>query len=282
MASDTKNVKMGICSIFYKGQDLGYTQGGVTVTVTTNTHKTNVDQFGQTTVNETIMSRDVSVKTPLVETTIDNLVKTMPGATLTGTGGSPATGKITVATLPTDGDTLTVNGIVFTFKAQPSASTDILIAASQAAQATAIANTLSASVDPALLVAKYVASASDVNVTYGSNTVDGNTFTLAASVPAELTLSGATLAGGASSTAKAIVTTGVGTSLLDLSGELRLHPINKADDDYSEDFVIPLAATAGSMNYTYDVQKERVFDVTFNGYPDPATKQLFNIGSVPA
>ncbi|MEZ2310747.1 hypothetical protein AB6809_29305 [Paraburkholderia sp. RCC_158] len=282
MASDTKNVKMGICSVFYKGKDLGYTQGGVTVAVTTNTHKTNVDQFGQTTVNETIMSRDVSVKTPLAETTLDNLVTTMPGASLVGSGGAAATGKITVSALPVDGDTLTVNGKVFTFKTAASASNEILIAGTNAAQASAIAAALAASIDPALTVAHYAASGSDVNVSYLTNSVTGNTFSLAVSVPADFTLSGATLAGGVDSTAKAIVTTGVGTSLLDLAGELRLHPIGKAANDYSEDFVIPLAATAGAMNYTYDVQKERIFDVTFTGYPDPATKQLFGIGGAPA
>ena len=169
MASDTKNVKMGVCSVFYKGVDLGYTQGGVQVTVTTQTHKTNVDQFGKTTINETIMSRDVSVKVPLAETTLDNLVATMPGATLVGTG------------------------------------------------------------------------------------VDK----------------------------KAIVTTGVGTDLLSVAGELRLHPKGKAVDDYSEDFVIPLAATSGGMNFAYEVEKERIFDVTFTGYPDPTTEQLFGIGGAP-
>lgn len=281
MASDTKNVKMGICSVFYKGKDLGYTQGGVTVTVTTNTHKTNVDQFGQTTVNETIMSRDVSVKTPLAETTLDNLVTTMPGASLVGSGGAAATGKITVATIPAEGDTLTVGTTAFTFKAAPSGSTEILIGASTSATASSMASTLAASIDPAVSGAHYVAAGSAVNVTYGSNSAAGNALALATSVPAKLTLSGATLSGGVDSTAKAIVTTGIGTSLLDLAGELRLHPISKAVNDYSEDFVIPLAATAGAMNYTYDVQKERIFDVTFTGYPDPASKQLFAIGGAP-
>ncbi|MFP3609178.1 hypothetical protein SB778_03575 [Paraburkholderia sp. SIMBA_050] len=169
MASDTKNVKMGVCLVYYKGIDLGYTQGGVQVTVTTQTHKTNVDQFGKTTVNEQIMSRDVSVKVPLAETTLENLVATMPGATIVGTG----TDK------------------------------------------------------------------------------------------------------------KAIVTSGVGVSLLDLAGELRLHPKGRAVDDYSEDFVIPLAATSGGLSFAYEVEKERIFDTTFTGYPDPATEELFAIGGAP-
>jgi hypothetical protein len=80
---------------------------------------------------------------------------------------------------------------------------------------------------------------------------------------------------------KAVVTTGVGVSLLDLAGELRLHPKGIPADDYSEDFVIPLAATSGGLNFAYEVEKERIFDVTFQGYPDPATEELFAIGGAP-
>jgi len=41
-----------------------------------------VDQFGKSPINEIIMSRDAKVKVPLAETTLANLVATMPGATL--------------------------------------------------------------------------------------------------------------------------------------------------------------------------------------------------------
>ena len=104
--SDTKNVKLGVCKVFYGGVDLGYTQGGVDVTVKTETHKVNVDQFGKTTINEVILSRDVTAKTPLAETTLENLVKIMPGAVLTEVGGSAATGTITIdeTYTPTDTD----------------------------------------------------------------------------------------------------------------------------------------------------------------------------------
>jgi hypothetical protein len=169
VASDTKNVKLGVCQVFYKGVDLGYTQGGVQVTVSTETHKVNIDQFGKSTVNEIIMSRDVTVKVPLAETTIENLVATMPGASMSGTG----------------------------------------------------------------------------------------------------------------TTERAIVTSGIGTDLLSIAGELRLHPINKDADDYTDDFVVPLAATSGGLDFSYDVEKERIFDVSFTGYPDSVTKELFAIGGAP-
>lgn len=83
MASDIKNVKLGVCKVTFDGKDLGYTKGGVEVSVKTETHKVNVDQFGKTPINEYIMGREVTVKVPLAETTLENLVAIMPGAVLT-------------------------------------------------------------------------------------------------------------------------------------------------------------------------------------------------------
>lgn len=99
MASDTKNVKLGVCSVSYNGVDLGYTKGGVEVAVTTETKKVMVDQFGQTVINEIVMSRNCTVKVPLAETTLENLVLIMPGAALSGTGvGAASTKKVDVTT----------------------------------------------------------------------------------------------------------------------------------------------------------------------------------------
>lgn len=80
--SDVKNVKLGVCRVLFDGQDLGYTKGGVDVSVATETHEVQVDQYGQTPINEFIMGRTVTVKVPLAETTLENLAKIMPGATL--------------------------------------------------------------------------------------------------------------------------------------------------------------------------------------------------------
>lgn len=83
MASDTKNVKLGVCKVLFNGVDLGYTKGGVEVTVKSETHKVMIDQFGKSPINEYVMGREVTVKCPLAETTLENLVAIMPGATLT-------------------------------------------------------------------------------------------------------------------------------------------------------------------------------------------------------
>ena len=136
MASNTKNVKLGVCKISFDGTDLGYTKGGVEVSVKTDTHKVNVDQFGKTTVNEYIMGRELTAKVPLVETTMQNLVAIMPGAFLTMAGGKVATGKITITTNPSDGNTITIGGTTLTFirgGAVTSASTALTISVTSAA-----------------------------------------------------------------------------------------------------------------------------------------------------
>lgn len=170
MASETKNVKVGVCKVFFNGVDLGYTKGGVEVTVKTDSHKVNVDQFGKTTINEYLIGREVMAKVPLAETTLSNLVSIMPGAELVTDGTDPTKKQVKVPT-------------------------------------------------------------------------------------------------------------GVGINLLDFAEELRLHPVGKPDSDKSDDFVIPLAATAGSLNFAYKLEDERIFECEFTGYPDSATGKLFYIGA---
>jgi len=96
MASDTKNVKLGVCSVSFNGVDLGYTKGGVDVEVKTTTKEVMVDQFGNSPVNEYILSRTCTAKVPLAETTLDNLVKIMPGAVLVTDATVPTKKKVTV------------------------------------------------------------------------------------------------------------------------------------------------------------------------------------------
>jgi len=290
MASSTKNVKLGVCQVIFDGVDLGYTQGGVEVTVKTDTHKVNVDQFGKTTVNEYIMGRDVNAKVPLAETTLENMVAIMPGATLLSTGGAVAQGSITIATNPSTNDTITVNGKTITFKTAAAAADEVTIGATATATAAALAAVLTASTEVAVAQAQYSASGAVVSVTYGAalfgangvKTADGNAFTLGAGTAgAKVTLSGATLSGGADTTTKSVnVTTGIGTDLLTVAKELRLHPVGRPASDKSEDFVIPLAATAGALNFAYKLENERIYNVEFMGYPDSANGgKLFTVGA---
>ena len=290
MASSTKNVKLGVCQVIFDGVDLGYTQGGVEVTVKTDTHKVNVDQFGKTTVNEYIMGRDVNAKVPLAETTLENMVAIMPGASIVSAGGSVASGSITIATVPATNDTIVVNGKTITFKTQAVAADEVTIGGTAAATAANLAAVLNASTEVAVAQAQYSASGAVVSVTYGAamfgtdgvKSAEGNGFTLAAGTAgAKVTLSGATLSGGADTTSKSVnVTTGIGTDLLTIAKELRLHPVGRPASDKSEDFVIPLAATAGALNFAYKLENERIYNVEFMGYPDSSKGgKLFTVGA---
>jgi hypothetical protein len=78
MASSTSNIKLGVCKVFFDGVDMGYTQGGVEFTSASQTHKVEVDQFGKTTIKETIIGRTCMVKVPLAETTLTNLASLFP------------------------------------------------------------------------------------------------------------------------------------------------------------------------------------------------------------
>lgn len=80
----TENIKLGACDVVYDSVDIGLTKGGVTLEVSTETYKVTVDQFGETSVSESIIARNVTVTVPLVETSLDNLVATMPGAVKIG------------------------------------------------------------------------------------------------------------------------------------------------------------------------------------------------------
>lgn len=171
MASSTENIRMGTCRILLNGVDLGFTTGGVEVTVATTTHETKVDQFGDTVANEYIMGRTITISCPLVETTLDNMAAVIPGSELITDNTDPQNPK-----------------------------------------------------------------------------------------------------------KKVVVKSGTGISLLDLAQELVLHPIARASNDKTEDLVIPLAATAGGMNFAYKYDSERVFQCEFKGYPDPDTGVLFIYG----
>ena len=174
MASNTKNVKLGVCRVYFgeNEEDLGFTKGGVDVSIATETHEVTVDQLGNTPINEYIIARTAEVTIPLAETTLENAVKIMPGAKLNS-------------------------------------------------------------------------DASDLTKRY----VD--------------------------------VPTGTGLSLLDYAQKLRLHPIANADTNREDDFVLFKAATPGEMDYSYNVDEERIFSCKFKGYPDEDGK-LFALGDVTA
>lgn len=278
--ANTKNVKLGVCRVLFGGVDLGLTKGGVEVEVATETYKVEVDQFGKTPINEYIMGRTVTASVPLAETSLENMVSVMPGASIVQTGGTKASGTITIgATQPVANDTVVVNGTTFTFKVAAAAANEVTIGATAAATAANLAAVLSAYVGQAVSAASYTVASGVVTVTYNLYGTGGNAFTLA-KTGSGVTLSGATLSGGVDSTLASVsVPTGIGTDLLSIAKKLVFHPIGKADTDTSDDFVIPFAATAGALSFAYKLDQERVYNVSFMAYPNPTTSELFYVGS---
>jgi hypothetical protein len=89
MAGDATNIKLGACWVYFGSVtgsigeviDLGYTKGGVTVTIETGSYEILVDQEGQSPVGETILGRRVTVMCPLAETHYERLSKIIPDST---------------------------------------------------------------------------------------------------------------------------------------------------------------------------------------------------------
>lgn len=285
MPSNTENVKLGVCSVTFGGVDLGYTKGGVEVEVVTETKKVMVDQFGNSEINEYIIGRTCKAKVPMAETTLQNLVRIMPGAQLITDGGAKATGKITLKNAaPIENDKVIVNGVEFVFKDSPDPAkpheieTPESIADAVAALVEAINNSVAEG------VTKLVASAGgtgEVIITAESNGVWGNEITLEVDfyTAANAEVSGPTLSGGVDDTAaKVVAQNGIGLSLLDFAKKLVLHPIANAPENRKDDFIMPIAATPGQMNFSFKLDEERVFPVEFTAYPDSQTKLLFVVG----
>jgi hypothetical protein len=271
MPSNTENVKLGVCTATFDSADLGFTKGGVEVEVQTNTHEVTVDQMGETPIDEIITGRTVQVTIPMAETTLDNLARVMPGSTLV-TDGSYASGTVTFSTgAPVNGDKVTIDGLDFIFKTVPTGPRDMAIPATIGAAALALA----AAVNNAVIGVLATANAAVVTLTASNRGVSGNlTVTKTAVTPANITA--VNMAGGVDATkAKVVVETGTNISLLKLAKKLVLRP--KGNVDARDDFTIFKAMTSGAIQFAYQTDQERIFNVVFKGYAD-VSGRLFAVG----
>ena len=264
MASSTNNVKLGVCTVEYGGVDLGYTKGGVEVEVATETFKVMIDQFGNTPIKEYITARTCMVRAPLAETTLEILRDIMPGATLTDN----AVAQVTTVTTATPSDateySITINGSVYAFTTTGTTEaglTDGLVGVINADPARAMDATNGG--DDLVLTGKISGQSYTVVETVGSA---GSFDTVVETTPA------------ATGAKRVDVTTNVSTDLKAIAQTLKLHPVS-AGDDKNEDFIIPLCATGGSLQYSYKLDEERIFTAEFNAYPDDTQGGLlFQIG----
>lgn len=275
MASTTENVKLGVCSVLFDGVNLGFTKGGVEVEVATTTHEVKVDQFGETPISELVTGRTVSASVPLAETTLENLVQIMPGSTLV-TDGVKGTGTITLSTgAPVAGDSVTIAGQTFTFRANPAVHGDVKIGtgAGAAAIAASAAN-LAEAIKGSDIGYVAVAAAGVVTVTAKATGTGWNgPIALAFATPANAVKTD--ISGGTEATsARVVVSTAININLLSVAKTLVLRPRGTFGED---DFIIHRAACPGALSFAYSVENERVYQAAFKGYA-LSNGNLFTVG----
>lgn len=123
----------------------------------------------------------------------------LPGDTITFNNAGFASGTIDFgATNPSDGDTITLNSVVWTFVSAIAEANQTTIQGTLAETLAALVSGLAASANSLITVANYVASDAVLNIQYGRPGIIGDTYTLAASAatPSGPTLTGGTPGGG--------------------------------------------------------------------------------------
>ena len=93
MAGTAQNVDIGPCWIKYGTTDLGYTKGGVKVTVEPTIEEIEVDQETEP-IDSRITKRNVQVTVPLAEYTLENLHLAFPGSEIVTDNTTPTKKKL--------------------------------------------------------------------------------------------------------------------------------------------------------------------------------------------
>jgi hypothetical protein len=157
--------------------------------------------------------------------------------------GTSASGTVTFSTAPpVADDTVTIGGVVFTFKAVPATAHQVALGATIAEAATNLANAINA--DRANNPFHASVAGAVTTVIADATGVGGNAITLAkvAATPANITVSGATLAGGS----------GVGATAVLMAGNYEIDAVTGRililDDatDMTDDEALTIAYTAAA------------------------------------
>lgn len=82
--ADVTKIRLGVCSVTYKGSDLGHTIGGVEVIYTPEYKETMVDKYGKSVVEKFLVGERIKAKFSLAEWTLANLQIAVQENTLQG------------------------------------------------------------------------------------------------------------------------------------------------------------------------------------------------------
>lgn len=81
MAKDVTEIRrIGTCRVNYGGRDMGYTQGGVTVSIVTDWVDINVDDFGTVPVDAQDIGTNIEATVPLAQASLENYTDAFPTA----------------------------------------------------------------------------------------------------------------------------------------------------------------------------------------------------------
>ena len=101
------NLELGPCVVKYgvsgSEVDLGFTMGGVTVTIETEVADVVTDQFGSVIMKQILVGRNATITVPFAETDLTLMSKLIPGASLV-TDAVTATKKKVIVNTPIGSD----------------------------------------------------------------------------------------------------------------------------------------------------------------------------------
>jgi len=83
MASASKNVLVGVCSVKFDTTELGWTSDGVVITARTDTFNIKVEEISGT-IRREIIDQAVAVTLNMAEGTLINMSQAIPGSSLAG------------------------------------------------------------------------------------------------------------------------------------------------------------------------------------------------------
>ncbi len=242
--SSIANVRLGICTIVYDGVTLGHTKGGAELSVVNEIIEGTVDKYGSTPAKAWHAGTRVQVKTTLSEYDFTQMEKLINAATKSG---AAAAATITFGA-PSNGDTITVDGHTFT-KAASASGSNFNTAGELATLIDALDNVGAVNV------------AGTITVTASATGTAGNRIAMT-KTGAALTLSSALLTGG---TGQLSIGKEAGDELD--GAELVLTPREATDDEL--DITLYKAVIIGDSVFSYKVDGETVYDVTWLALVDP-------------
>lgn len=207
------------------------------------------------------------------------------GALTSATGKVQASGTVVVNVVPTDGDTVTIQGTAITFNVQTQVNQlagplqVLFTSAMTTAQiAQAFLAVLNASTDANLIKMKYSLSGSTITVTAVFGGTGGNAFTLATSNGTSFTVSGGTLSGGTANAGTATI------GSITAGPRVRNGVYTIILTSATQGFVVnPIGETLGQMTMgTAFTDPEINFTITTGGAPAAGDGFFINVADATA